>query len=150
MAKANYTKVEEAFAEGLLKMEVSKLLDIADQAAQNAPAGEEKDTPKPTSAQRQLLIVLKYEFRHLKKQGHDPHKKFNLDRKQFKKFLDDPGEITIQEWEKLKTITQQIVAFKAELEKAQPQVTPEEVVEQERRKQKNKRFNVNDKWLPLR
>ena len=82
MAKTNYTKVEEALAEGMRKMSVNRLLDAADEASKSKTG----KTVKP--AEGQLLAAVHADLKHLKKQGQDPYKKCGIDKSELKSFFD--------------------------------------------------------------
>lgn len=141
MAKANYTKVEGALNEGLLKIGVSRLLDITEAAILGYA-----DQGRPLG---QLLAALHYELKALKHQGIDPYEKLGIDKKDLKRFSDNPDSLTPEDLQKIKQLKEKIEAFKKELEAKSPPASDEDVVNTERRKHINKRFNVNEKWLPL-
>lgn len=151
MAKTNFTKVEEALAEGLRKISVNKLLDSADQAGAAAQPDKAIKSPEKgaSTAEGQLLAAVHVELKHLQKLGHDPYTKLDIDRKELKKFLDNPAALSLEDWEGIKKIKAKIEAFRKELEKL-PHITDEELVKQEMKKHKTKRFNINEKWVPLR
>lgn len=139
MSKTNYTKMEEALNEGLLKMSVSRLLDLTNAAL---------DLDQAHSI-GQLLALLNHEMKILKNHGIDPYEKLGIDKKTLKKLIDNPNHLTAQDFEQIKKLKGKIEEFKKEIESKLPQVTDDELVSKERRKHINKRFNVNEKWLPL-
>ena len=150
MAKTNYTKVEEALAEGMRKIEVNRLLDIADK---NAAAHSGSTAPlqaKPDAIHLQRLTTINHDLNILRKLGADPYVKLNIDKEELKKFTKDPSAMSPEDWGKVKIIKEKIAAFKAELDKETPQSSDDVIVTQQRKKQNTKRFNINDKWIPLR
>lgn len=144
MAKTNYTKVEDALTAGLQKISIDRLLELAD-----AAEGKDSPTDEQTRLRGQVLLALHTELQYLKSKGQHPYSKLNVDKKNLKKYLDDPALLTPEEWEKIKTIKKNLDAFKKSIAESLPQQSDDALIEEERKKQKNKRFNVNDKWLPL-
>ena len=140
MAKTNFTKVEGSLSEGLRKMDVNRLLDISEGEA----------SAEQLHARGQLLAVLQYELKSLFRQGQDLYKQLNVDKKELKKFAENLQGLTQQDVDRLKKIKEQVDVFKVEFAKKQPQTSDDDVVTKERRKHINKRFNINDNWLPLR
>ncbi len=144
MAKTNFTKVEEALNEGLRKMEVGKLLG---QTEDKKAAERETTAPKKlTNEQFALVTKLQIELKYLKRAGLDPFEKLKINKSELKKMLLGATELGPQEWDKLKKYKEQLDGFRKEQEKT---VTDDSAVEQERRKHVNKRFNINNDWLPL-
>ena len=141
MVKTNYTKVEEAFEDGFRKATVNNLLDMTGKNTGGVEASA------PTAAQRQLLFALKYELRHLEKQGQVPYDKLGVTKKELKQWMNNPSSLTSKDWQKIKQIKEQINEFKKELAE---KTSSDEIVTIERNKHINKRFNVNDRWLPLK
>lgn len=155
MAKTNYTKVEEALAEGLRKIEVNKLLDIADENAAAKKPAQSKESAETksesTPEQKQLLLDIKTFLKQIQNLStEDPYQKLGIDKKQINRFVKHPEKIKAEDWEKLKGYREKIKALKDEVEKKHPPKTDINIVEQQRKKQKTKRFNINDKWIPLK
>ena len=147
MTKTNYTKVEEALNEGLRKIEVNRLLEIADEVSDK----HKKTTEIALShEQKQLLASIVHDLKSVQKIDKDPFAKLGIAKKELKKYLKKPSSLGPKEWELLKAFKEKIRTFKAELEKSAPKATDADVINQQRRKQTTKRFNVNDKWIPLR
>lgn len=144
MAKTNYTKVEGALDEGLRKITVNKLLDIADEVE----GTKDKEAEAKTTLEMQLLTALHQELKHLHKQGKDPYKKLGINKKEIKNFIEKAETLTTEDWAKIKELKGKIDEFRKELDKLS-QVSDADLVDQERRKHINKRFNTNEKWLPL-
>lgn len=140
MAKTNFTKVEDMLNQGLHKITVSHLLDEADAAKGSAP----KD-----NANRALISALQRDLKLLHKKDHETYTKLGIKKKFLKKIIETPESLTPEELETLKQIQGKIKVFKEELKNKVPPVNDESIVEAERTKHINKRYNVNDKWLPL-
>lgn len=150
MAKTNFTKVEEALAEGLRKITVTKLLEEADEAS----AGKEDSAVhakehQDREAAHALILTLQFDLKELSKKAKDVYTKLGIKKKELKKMIDDSESLTPQDWEKLKKLRSQIDDFKKDMTKNHPQSTDDTLIEQERYKHLNKRFNVKDKWIPL-
>lgn len=142
MPKNNYTKVEEALAEGLRKMKVHDLLEEAD----NVKAGKGKKTEK--QAENALLVALNLDLTHLSKHGSDPYKKLGLNKAEISKYLEHPEDLTNSDWDKIKKLKEDLENLKTEMLKTQ-KASDEEIIKKQVKEQKNKRFNVKDNWLPL-
>lgn len=161
MSKTNFTKVEESLNEGIRKMEVRKLLKEADQAqaernaSANVPTSQSQNTAETTlntqltESRTHLLTSLQKDLKNLHKEHPPFYTKLGVKSKDLKKFLENPSSISPQDWEKLKKIKNEIDNYKKELTKNLPQSSDEDLVNVARTKSINKRFNVNDKWLPL-
>ncbi len=144
MPKTNFTKVEEALNEGMRKIEVDRLLIIADEnAAANAaasaakPEGEQveetqqsaegeqvenkqvesnEQAPKSKvdAAHLQRLTAINHELKVLQKLGEQPYIRLGIDKEEIKKYLKDPVALTSADWEKVKVIKELIAAYKQE------------------------------------
>ena len=64
--------------------------------------------------------------------------------------LEGPGELSEFDWEVLEMILTRADTIKKEMKKKAGALEDEELVEEQRTKHLTKRFNVNDKWLPLK
>lgn len=150
MAKTNFTKVEEALAEGLRKITVTKLLEEADEAG----AGKEDSAAhmkehQDREAAHALILTLQLDLKELSKNDQGVYTKFGIKKKELKKMISNPESLNPQDWEKLKKLRSQIDDFKKDMSKNLPPSNDETLIEQERYKHLNKRFNVKDKWIPL-
>lgn len=142
MAKTNYTKVEGALKEGLDKMQKEKLLEEADLA--------QGKKPKKQHLEDQLVAKIRQEIKNLHKHDKDLFVKIGVEEKLVRNLLTPNRAFTDKDWMALKVILQKIEAYRTDLEKRFPAPTNEELVDQEMKKSVNRRFNVNDKWLPLK
>lgn len=141
MPKTNFTKVEELLDQNLLKMTVNLLLDET--------ATEKEKNPHLTEANRQLLLSIKQDLHKIPKKNKAIYEKIGIKKKELDHWMEHPDALTPQEWETLNQMHQKIQAFKDELKKKLPAIDNEGLVEAERKKHINKRFNISDKWLPL-
>lgn len=142
MAKTNFTKVEEALVAGLHQITVTQLIEMAD-----AVSEQEAPVAKNTLAtlQKTLLTTLHQNIKRLHKKDPEIYQKLGLSRSYLKKLLETPTSLSSEEWERLKQLKTKLDPYLEEL----PTITDEQIVKQERIRHINKRFNVNEKWLPL-
>ncbi|HRD55328.1 MAG TPA: hypothetical protein PLC42_02920 [Parachlamydiaceae bacterium] len=145
MAKTNFTKVEEALAEGMRKMTMEHVHALADSISEINAKGFEKTEAE---TKNKLIAILKFELNWLGKQDPELHKKLGIKRSEIKKLIDKKEKLTAENFEKIKSIKEKLEQLKKELNEKSPQ-TNEELIEKERTKHINKRFNKNDNWLPL-
>jgi len=147
MAKTNYTKVEEALAEGLRKIDKTRLLEAV-------PASKASTSPALSAGEialrKQLIAALHVDLAYLLKEGFNLYGKEKITKNEIKKFKENPAQLSSEEWEKIKKIKENVDQFKKELEKKIKSASNDDLIEKERRKHVTKRFNVNEKWLPLK
>jgi hypothetical protein len=144
MAKVNYQKVEEQLAAGLRKMQVQRLLEQAKEAQEkggNTPQAEEpqaKAEPVAVVADKQaskqkLQTAVKSNLERLLKKADD------------KPLVENPGEVNTEEWQSLKKMSKEL-----KTEEKEPEAEKNEaLLAQQKKRSVNKRFNVQEKWLPL-
>lgn len=147
MSKTNFSKVEKALEEGILKLTSEQLLLLADEASMGkGTKKQELPTPEMRGA---FLMLMDREMLKLHKQDAALYKKIGFTRQNLRKLIANPALLTPQDWKKIKDVKERIEAYKKELAAKVPPVKDEDIVEQERIKHINKRFNTNEKWLPL-
>ena len=140
MAKTNFTKVEEALAEGMRKIEVNKLLDIADEtaAANSKKSKSVEKALQPTKVDAihlHRLNTINNELKTLEKHGKTPYQNLRIDKLEIKRFLKDPTVLTAEDWEKVALIKEQIAAYKNELEKTnEKEKTDDDLINQQRKR----------------
>ena len=142
MAKANFTKVEEALAEGLRKMTIENLGEMADKAKADR-TGKPSDDKLTEKKQALILASLKQDLKWLYKKDRTFYKKLEMTKKSVNELIDNP-----MDWDKIKELKIKVEKCKQEM-LVEGKESNEQLVEQERSKHINKRFNINDKWLPL-
>ena len=143
MAKTNFTKAESALDEGLRKMSVSNLCRLADIAAN---IGSPSSRSSPTETQRLLIQHLKIDLLRLKKKDNKIYSKLHIKKEALNTQFAHPESLTPEDWnalEVLRTKTRELIA------EYYPNESNEDLIEQEKSKHRNKRFNVKDTWLPL-
>lgn len=145
MAKTNFTKVEDALSEGLRRMTVSGLLGMATTASQIG-------TPQHSSAlsaahQKRLLAAASFEVKYCKDE--QLFAACGLSKHDLKKLLDNPAGLSPDEWAALKTFRENVDAYKKAHAANSPADADEKLVEVQRKKHINKRYNTKEQWLPL-
>ncbi len=143
MSKTNFTKVEELLDQNLRKMSVNHLLEESDKAKASSSS-----PPNTQNMHKHLLADIKRELTGIKKNA-KLYEKIEVSQKELKRLTENPEKLTEPDWEALDRIHQKLAAYKVELKEKLPQIDNESLVEAQRKKHITKRFNVNDKWLPL-
>lgn len=143
MAKTNYTKVDAAADMGLRKMEIDRLFE--------ATPGKEKIPLTPEEKGKQKLLEgLKRDIQYLDPKRHKQlYTTLGYKRQDLKALIENPSTLTLEDWEKIKQIKKSIEKYRKEVMAQLPSQDDEKIVEEQRVKHINKRYNVNDKWLPL-
>ncbi|MBA3817053.1 MAG: hypothetical protein H0X29_11160 [Parachlamydiaceae bacterium] len=153
MAKTNFTKVEGMLDEGLRKMTVEHLLNLADTAQPESGKPSSKDTPqdalKQANSGLQIILALQRDMKFLDKKGQEPYELFGLNKKTIEKYLKKFETLTPQEWEEINDTQGKVRKFRKDLEKNMTEKDNDDLITQQRRSHVTKRFNINDKWLPL-
>jgi hypothetical protein len=143
MAKTDYTKMEEALRDELQKMAINKIREAA-------PSSKNDSASSLARQRSQILAGLRVELKYFSKQGHDIYGKFKIEKTWIKELLDNPAKLTDEEWQKITHLREDLKKFKDELEQKPAEEVNEKLVQEERHKHLTKRFNVNEKWLPLK
>lgn len=139
MAKTNFSKVEKALEEGLIKITSQNLLH-------QTPGKYLELTPENAAL---ILKKMDSDLLKLNKEDKSIYEKVGVKRGALKKLLSSTQTLTPADWNSIKEIQVKIAAYKKEILKKIPPMKDEDFVEKERLIQKNRRFNVRDKWLPL-
>ncbi len=155
MARTNFTKVEDILSQGLEDLTVNELLILADKAAamgdsEQARAAQERIAKARRDKDRKHWVAsIKRDLAILHKRDKGILKSLNVNRKELLEMLEKTDEIDEKGWEFIHSLHDKLGLFKVEHAK-DTALSNEDIVEAERLKHINKRFNVKDKWLPLR
>lgn len=157
MPKTNFSKVEEALNEGIRKMTVSNLLRLADISAKTGRSVynpgklvEDSETESPVSEPRKQMIAgLLRDMKYMQKNDPKMYSKLGLKKHTLNKMIDNQATLTEEEWETLRQARIRIDEFRRNFNQNAPKIPDDKLVEEERVKHINKRFNVSEKWLPL-
>lgn len=148
MGKTDYTKMENLLNEGLLKMSVKDLLGLADKATSFDDPTKPEELPS-LQARTIILSLMKHDLETLAKVPGVSLEEAEFKPEDLKKILDHVKDLKTDEWEKLKAARERVLEYKKELWDQIPHLSDEQIVDLERKKHINKRFNTRDKWLPL-
>lgn len=146
MSKTNFSKVEKSLEEGMIRMKSQSLLKEADEAAGNKE-NEAKVPPKEVC--NAVLTNLEKELKKLRKADEESYKKLELPKLDLKKLITTPSLLTPQDWKEVKEIKERLNLYKKELASRLPQESDQDLIDLERSRHVNKRFNVSKKWIPL-
>lgn len=146
MSKTNFSKVEKSLEEGMIKMKSQYLLNEADAASGNK-SNEGKVPPKEVC--NAVLTTLERELKKLRKEDEGSYKKLDLPKLDLKKLITNPSLLTPQDWKEVKEIKERLMQYKKDLSSRLPQETDQDLIDHERSRHVNKRFNVSKKWIPL-
>jgi hypothetical protein len=149
MAKTNFSKMEMLLHEGLLQVQVKNLLELADVAAGKGDIAKENPV-RVLQARKAIARLLQHELNYMYKSNSGIYNTIGIDREKLFKIFDAPDKISDEDWDYLSKIKTKVDIFR---KGKQAMVNPkanEDLIEQQRKHHVNKRFNVNDKWLPLR
>lgn len=140
MSKTNYSKVEEAFTEGLYKMKVNRILENSKKEE------DEKNVLHP--AQRFIAVV--QELKWMKKTDPDIHKHIKISKKEIASLAEiiKKRRDSLKESE-VKRIDELMAIIKKYKKKNMPQFEDEDLIEDENDRHHYKRHNVSEKWIPL-
>lgn len=138
MAKANFSKVEKALEEGIVKMTSERLCkETGKEALEKAPS---RDAVVLT------LDRIFHDLSLLSKKDPSLLDKLKVTKNTLNAFYEKASTLTPAEWKTVKEIQ---VKIEQQKKSAAPSVTDDDLIASERKKHINKRFNVREKWLPL-
>lgn len=143
MAKTNFTKVEGMLDEGLRKMNVEQLLNLT------KPNKSDQSAEQPNKERLKTLLTLQRDLKFLDKADQEPYELFNITKKRLNKLIKNPETTSPEEWAEIKETQMKVNGFRKEFEKNGSNEKNDELIQQQIRQHKTKRFNINDKWLPL-
>jgi hypothetical protein len=140
MSKVNYSKIEDAFHEGLFRMKINEIVDSSSKNAKN------KYERHPAQSFQAIVQELKW----LKKTDPDIHKHIKISKKE----ISDLAECIKKRRDSLKDSEVKRIAELQEIIKKYrednfPEVDNELYIEDENDKHQYKRHNVSEKWIPL-
>lgn len=163
MSKTNWTKVEESLNEGLHRMKVERLNQEAEDLAKlkkNADAAkgtQEVETGSPkakeeelTPERRQKIKQLQLALAWLKRKDKDLFTHLKFPKEKILDMIQNPDQLRGTDWTRLEMVLKRAEARKAQILEDQGVDDDEVLIEQQRQRHLKKRFNVNEKWLPLK
>ena len=150
MSKTNYSKVEEELCKSLDFQRKQKLLEKAqsEQDKKNLAEAEKKMPPKERYKSKALGIIKKDLSSLTRKAKHKMFEKLGIDKEVIRKYIENPSELSPQDWQKIKDIQKQIAAYKEELNDSDDEFN-KELINDQRNRHINRRHNIKNGWLPL-
>lgn len=147
MGKTNFSKVEKALEEGMIRLKSETLLKEAD-ALKGTVQLPDKLPPKEVC--NTMLASLERDLKKLRKEDQVFYKKLVFHKVDLKKLITNPSLLTPEDWKTIKEIKERVEIHKKELAAKLPIESDQDIVEHERKAHLNKRLNVsNKKWIPL-
>lgn len=147
MGKTNFTKVEESLAQGLHKMEVQRLLQEADKASGKPPPPKKEAEPELPPEKKQMIKDLELNIARLKAKDSKIYDKLKVKRSTIERFIKQSLKLSEDDWKHAAILLKRTENLLKEMFPSKPD---DKLVEDEQTKHLNKRFNVNEKWLPLK
>lgn len=145
MSKTNFTKVEIALAEGMQKLKRQKLL----QQTNNPNQAKAKEETEYFNSEK-IATQLAHDLNALYKKDKLLYQKLGFNKEEVKKLLYSPTTLSAEDWKTVLSLKEKMDLYKEEFKKEQAHIPNEKIVEKERHRHLNKRFNINEKWLPLK
>lgn len=144
MAKTNFTKVEESLKEGMDKLAIKKIVDSTDSRFEEKKAQQEQRLQRKKTA-----IYMIAEFKRLHKIDERLYSKLGTSIPTLKKLLEHPLKLSDEEWKTVLKLKDKLEAYKVAYAKMIKDVSNDEIVQKERDKHGDKRFNIQERWLPV-
>ena len=150
MSRINYTRAEQALKADLLKMGIQRILFLADLASSFGKPNKSKASlgKDPQENFQSLMDGIKVEVKKLAKQDTSFYDQLELSKDEVKNILQATGPLTEEAEKKIQLLVEKLKKYKKNSKIKQP--TDQELVQSQRKKQQSKRFNVNEKWLPMK
>lgn len=150
MSRINYTRAELALKANLLKMGIQRVLFLADLASS---FGKSNKSKAPLNAKQEenfqsLMAGIRVEVKKLAKQDASFYDQLELTKEEVKGILQATDPFTEETKKKLQLLAEKLKIYKKHIKTKQP--TDHELVQSQRKKHQSKRFNVNEKWLPMK
>lgn len=147
MPKINYSKIESAMDDAKLKQLIERLAEMTAIVMLSQDPNSKKVSEKVAA---EILKKLQTELEFLKKGSITSYQQLNLTEEDEKRLLKAPKDFSSDDWKKLHELKEALMALRKELRgKANTKFEDEDLIEEERLKHINKRFNIKDDWLPL-
>lgn len=147
MTKIDFEKVEKAFEKGVLKIFIDRLIELAELQLDEQDSEQAKKSLD--ELRTKVLEALERDLKRLSKHDAQALEKMGINTTDVKQYIKNPGALTAEDWQKIKSIKQHVDQYKQDMLAAAEKNMEDDIVQKERVRQKNKRFNVRDGWLPL-
>ncbi len=110
---------------------------------------QEESKTKLTELQKQLISSIKHNLIGIPPKETEVYSRIGISKNELQQLIGSPEALTVEDWTTLEQIQKKILKFRKELKQKLPNIDNDSLVESQRKKHINKRFNTNDKWLPL-
>jgi len=156
MAKTNFTKVEESLKSGMEKIKISNLGKMADIAQEAASKPEMKGLMEKAALVASKMSIERKATLHIIEQALNDYpddaffQLIDCNRQQIVELINRKESLKRNEWETLRQVKIKITDFKNTKLQKNSEKANEKLIDSERQRHKNKRFNVREKWLPLK
>lgn len=144
MAKTNFTKVEESLKSGMEKLQIKKIVDSTDKQL-----SEKEDLRLKRVEKKKIIFNLIATLKKLEKADSKFYTKIGTPQATIKKLLESPSKLNEEDWAKVLKLNDKIKNYLRVYSSALKEESNDELVEKEREKHVNKRFNIQEKWLPV-
>lgn len=158
MAKTKYDQVESAVDDGLLKIKAEQLIENSEVASKtkNVPKNLqstrkklEELSSKKKQERRLIAAAMQYDVERLFKRKTHLYTEIGTYHDEFTELVKHTDSMDEEKWKRLLEIKEKLDEIKKKADEEKNSQTDDTIVEQQRKKHINKRFNVSDKWLPL-
>ena len=139
MSKTNYSKVEELLIQGQERLKIQGWIDMT----------KADSTPEEPNPKAYLLFSLQRGLELLPKGDRQFSKESGITKAEILKLIENPEKLVAKDWTFIKEIRQKLKEYLTKIAATLPILSNEDLVETERIKHQNKRYNTRDKWLPL-
>jgi len=147
MAKTNYEKVMSVLDDEIKKLQVSELLQESDIVSGKTTL-QEAEKLQGERQKKLLLKAIDLQLKDLPLDSAGLKEKLGIHLDGVKKLLKHPDLIQEEHWTALAKISKKLNAYMNE--QAPNKIDNEKLVEEQRKRHINKRYNIQEKWLPLK
>lgn len=144
MSKTNFSKVEDSLKKGMEQIAIKKIVDSTDNNLSEKKLEEETRLNR-----KKVAIYLIAELKRLHKFDERLFSKLGISLANAKKMLEHPSKLSEEDWRTVLRLKEKLESYKKVNVKTIKEEGIEEAVQKERDKQADKRFNIQDTWLPV-
>ncbi len=144
MAKTNFSKVEGAFDDGLNKIKIQSLY----QKAEEVVSPESALIRERRQQLHQALVWMRYEIKSHSKKDKSFLEQVGIDPKVCELLNREEESLEESEWRLLLENHQKLELYLKEQKKKEP--SNEEILKAQKERNQKRRFNVSERWIPLK
>ncbi|GAB4225508.1 MAG: hypothetical protein Tsb0021_00340 [Chlamydiales bacterium] len=149
MGKINFNKVESAIGDTFRYYSIKQLLFLADLSSSYGSTIKKKSPFDDDEIKVISLTTLAQQLRDLHKRDKDIYKKLGVSDKEMRQYIDKGKNLSKEEWDKIQEIKDKIQEIRREIKSKLKPISDKQLIKNQRKRHINKRFNVNEDWLPL-